>query len=785
LLTAFCFALAACQATADPPVAEWSVEPQSGGREPSYVGSGSRSEGLSLTRSAGAGGLAVLGTGRFVGADRTTSKIHPDAAGESAVSLNLVNLPIAEATKVVLGDIFGVDYVVDAALAGKITVHTAHPVSKTAALELFQSALRVGGAAVVRSDELYKVVPLDQAATAGGAVSTTAVDRTSLSIGENTRVVQLRYVSASEMKRVLEPMTVHGGIVRADDARRTLTLSGTQQDLATLEDVITMFDVDTMRGMSFALVPVKSADADVLAEDLRHVFGTDDKDGPMSGQVRFIGNKRLAAILVISAQPQYLSRARAWIERLDARAQGTEKQFFTYRVQNRPAKELLEVLSSMFGGNGAGHGANNGAPRFGQSSLSSGGDSGPFGPSSAPPTSPLGALSSSGPTSGPGGPGGTPGFFGSSGAGSGGSGFGANIGGPNDQPQSKGPQAAALGEDNRFKLGVDDAKNALVIMATPDDYKRIRRVIEALDVAPNQVFIEATIAEVSLTDELHFGVAWFLQKGANAGAFSGQIAGPNNVPTIPNSVLGNNLLGAPVGAAFPGFAYAVRASSVLATLNALNAITNVNILSTPSLTVLDNRQAVLQVGDQIPVTTLQSVAPLGNTFNSVSYLNTGVILAITPHISESGRLMLDIDQEVSNAVPGTGLGGNNPTIQQRKVKTQVAVADGESLMLGGLIQDSRSRNANQIPVAGDLPIIGNAFKDKDDTIDKKELIIMITPHVVRSLSEAREIAEEYKRKMLNVASKAVARPHDIEQSTRRTLLDDTSVSPWVLDRASR
>ncbi len=330
LLAAFSFALAACQATSDPPVAEWSVEPQSGVHEISR--GGARSDGLSLTRSAGAGGLAVQGTGRFIGTGQTTSKIEPDATGESDVTLNLVNLPIAEATKVVLGDILGVDYVVDAALGGKVTVHTAHPVRKAAALELFQSALRVAGAAVVRSGGLYKVVPLDQAATAGGGLSTAPVDRSSLTVGENTRVVQLRYVSASEMKRVLEPMTVHGGIVGADDARRTLTLSGTQQDLATLEDVIAMFDVDTMRGMSFALVPVKSADADALAEDLRHVFGTEDKDGPMSGQVRFIGNKRLAAILVISGQPQYLSRARAWIERLDARAQGTEKQFFTYRV---------------------------------------------------------------------------------------------------------------------------------------------------------------------------------------------------------------------------------------------------------------------------------------------------------------------------------------------------------------------------------------------------------------------------------------------------------------------
>ena len=797
LLAAICLALAACQTTSDPPVAEWSVEPQGAPRGALRAEGGSRGEGVSLARSEGSGGLAVRGSGRFVAAGRSTSKIDPDAGGENDVTLNLVNLPIAQAAKIVLGDILGADYVVAANLDGKVTVHTAHPVRKAAALELFESALRVAGASVVRSGGIYKIVPSDQAPTAGASVSTAPVDRTSLSVGENMRVVQLRYVSASEMKRVLEPMTIHGGIVRADDSRRTLTLSGTQQDLATLEDVIAMFDVDTMRGMSFALVPVKSADADQLAEDLRHVFGGDDKEGPMSGQVRFIGNKRLAAILVISSQPQYLSRARAWIERLDARAQGTEKQFFTYRVQNRPAKELLQVLSSMFGGDGSR--GNNVAPRFGQSTQSSGGDAG-FGQNGSGSASPLGALSSSGPTSAssgaglgaapgglgggggglggggsgaPGGPGGSPGFFGSAGTGS------------NDQQQSKGPQAVALGDDNRFRVGADEAKNALVVMATPEDYKRIRRVIEALDVAPNQVFIEATIAEVTLTDDLHFGVAWFLQQnhGIQSNGFSAQpsIGGQS----IPTTQLGNNLLGAPLGAIFPGFSYAVRATNVQVTLNALNAITNVNIISTPSLTVLDNRQAVLQVGDQIPVTTLQSVAALGNTFNSVSYLNTGVILAITPHISESGRLMLDIDQEVSNQAPGTGGNGSNPTIQQRRVKTQVAVADGESLMLGGLIQDSRSKTANQIPVAGDLPIIGNAFKDKDDRINKTELLIMITPHVVRTLNEAREIAEEYKRKMLNVASKAIARPHDIEQSTRRTLLDDTSVSPWILDRASR
>ena len=772
-------------------MAEWTVEPASAPRDAGRANASSKSRSLTLASSSDDRALLVSGSGRFVRAGRAPNA-QPSSAGEGDVTLNLVNLPIAQAVKVVLGDILGVDYVVDPKLDGKVTVHTAHPVSKATALELFQSALRVSGATVVHSGALYKVVPLDQAQTVGGIVSTEPVDRASLSIGESARVVQLRYVSAAEMKRLLEPMTVHGGVVHADNGRQTLTLSGTQQDIATLEDVIAMFDVDTMRGMSFALVPVKSADPDSMAEDLRKVFGTEEKEGPMSGMVRFVGNKRLSALLVMSPQPQYLSRARAWIERLDARAAGTQKQFFTYRVQNRPAKELQQVLASMFGSDGNGQGGANVAPRFGQTSLSSGGDSGPFGQSGSAPSSPLGALSSSGPTASPGGggtgagtgalpggPGGASGFFG------GGSATGQGAGAPNDQAQTKGAQTVGLGDENRIKLGVDDAKNALVVFATPDDYKRILRVIEALDVQPNQVFIEATIAEVTLTDELHFGVAWFLQKGVHSVGFSGQTPGSASVPTTPNDVLGNNLLGVPLGSVFPGFSYAIRASNVIATLNALNAITNVNILSTPSLTVLDNRQAVLQVGDQIPVTTLQSVAALGNTFNSVSYLNTGVILAITPHISESGRLMLEIDQEVSNPAPGSGTNGGNPTIQQRKVKTQVAVADGESLMLGGLIQESRSNATNQIPVAGDIPIFGNAFKDKDDTINKTELLIMITPHVIRSVSEAREIAEEYKRKMLHVSSKAIARPHDIEQSARRMLLDDTSVGPSLLDRASR
>ncbi|MBG0808318.1 type II secretion system secretin GspD [Methylosinus sp. H3A] len=759
-------AASACQSTNDPPVAEWSREALDGGSaSPGRVTSG---------RAAARGGRvaaeSIVGSGRFIG--EAVSRQKDDVRDEKdGVTLNLANLPIAQAAKVVLGDIVGVDYVVDPRIDGKVTVHTARPVKRAVAIELFQSALRVSGAAIIESGGVYKIVPLDQAA-AGASISVAPQALDTERLGSGARVVRLRYVSASELKRVLEPITRQGAVVRADDQRRTLTLTGSAQEIAALEDTIALFDVDTMRGMSFAVVPVTSADPDALAEDLRKVFGS-EREGPMNGMIQFIGNKHLSAILAITPQPGYLARARAWIERLDARAQGVQKQFFSYRVQNRPAKELVQVVGSMFGRDAGVAKTNDVSPRFGSSVLSSGGlstnsagssglGSSGLGSSSGQ----LGALSTTSSNSGSGGLGG----FGGSSNGGGGAGFGASNGASNSNgAQDQTSTASGLGEDSRFKIAVDEAKNAIVVMATPEDYKRLLRVIEKLDVLPNQVFIEATIAEVSLNDDLHFGVRWFLQKKSSMSGFS---TGDGNTPAA-NDALGNNLLGTAVDAVFPGFAYAFRAANAQVTLNALNQITNVNIISTPSLTVLDNRQAVLQVGDQVPVTTLSGATAQGGitTFNSVNYRDTGVILAITPHINESGRVMLELEQEVSNVAPGASSSSTTPTIQQRRVKTQVVVNDAESLMLGGLIQDSRTRGSSQVPVLGDVPFFGNAFKDKTDSAGKTELLIMITPHVVRSLGEARDITDEYKRKLLQIATKAKVRPRSIEGTARRVLLD--------------
>jgi general secretion pathway protein D len=257
------------------------------------------------------------------------------------------------------------------------------------------------------------------------------------------------------------------------------------------------------------------------------------------------------------------------------------------------------------------------------------------------------------------------------------------------------------------------------------------RVMSVLDAVPKQVLIEATIAEVTLTDGLKFGVRWQIMNQQHSGTFTDAVSGA-------------------VNSVFPGFSYAVTAANVAASLNALAKITDVNIVSSPSLTVMDNHPAILQIGDQVPITTQTAISTVtvgAPVVNSVSYRDTGVILGMTPQINESGRVLLDIEQEVSSVVATTTSNIDSPTIRQRRIRTSVAVNDGEALILGGLIQDSRTVARTQIPLLGDIPLIGNAFKNKANDIGKTELIIVITPRVILNSKDARAITEEFRREL--------------------------------------
>jgi len=628
------------------------------------------------------------------------------------VVLNLANVPLQQAAKTVLGDLLGVNYVVDPRVDGVVSVQTSNPVSKADALELFQTAIAPIGAVLVQNRGIYRIAPTDQAAT--GSVSTVRDATSSAVTGSSVRIVQLKFVAATEVARVLEPMVPKGAIVQADDARNIIAVKGSQAEIDSMLDSISIFDVDVMKGMSFAVVPVKAVQPEKMVDELKAVFAS-DKEGPLKGRVRFIPNTRLGAILVVTSNPSYLPRAQSWIRRLDARASGTEPQLHVYQVQNRTAAELGGILQSMFSQEMkvVRPTSRNVAPKSKQVSFGNDSTKSSTAGSGAPdPAMQAGLGKIADPT-------------------------GASRSSNNDLDGQSTDMvdnntSSSTGAEQQIKIVADDTKNSLLIMANDRDYQRVLRVVQGLDVVASQVLIEAVIAEVTLNDDLQFGLQWqFAKQGTPTATFSNALAGG-------------------VAAAFPGFNYAVNTANIAATLSALNALTHVNIISTPSLMVLDNKTARLQIGDQVPITTQTATSTVTSQtaiVNSITMQDTGVILSVTPRINESGRVQLDIEQEVSSVAKTTSSNIDSPTIQQRRVKTTVVVSDGEVLALGGMIQDSSNKTSNQLPILGDIPGLGAVFSNRTNSVQKTELVILITPKVVRDGTESRLVTEEYRRKM--------------------------------------
>ena len=672
-----------------------------------YAGESKRARLQKLLDSDGQGGKKDFEGFTQLGDDRQTGKpVSGGAAFASEelkdIKLNLVGVPIAEAAKSVLGDLLEVNYSVDARVNGNVTLQTSKPVTRRSLLALFEGVLRDSGAAIVDNGESYRIVPLADAARNVAALGNGQDDGTTL--GTRPHVISLKYVGADDMRQLLEPIIPAGLIVRADDRRNALLLAGSPREIATIKETISVFDVDWMKGMSFALVPVQSSKPDAIVADLEQIFET--RKGPLKNILRFVPNKRLKSVLVISSRSKYLKDAKSWIRKLDVLAESSEETLHVYRVQNRTAGELATVLQSVLTAKAR--------PR--RSAPESGGEVAP-----KPGAGESGVVAViDEPTAGPETPAAGPGSNSSydtdvTDTGS----LGGASAEADDTPQDQ-PRVVA-----------DDANNALLIFASRREYERILAVLEEVDSVPNQVLLEAVIAEVSLDDDLKFGVRWLFGEANNSSTFSSAASGA-------------------VASAFPGFSYFLKANDVSFTLNALSSVTDVRVLSSPSLVVLDNKKATLQVGDQVPVVTQSSRGTASGDapiVNNVELRDTGVILNVTPRVNDSGRVILDIEQEVSTVVKTTTSGIDSPTIRQRKIKTSVVISDGEALALGGLIQERETTGKTKVPVLGDLPLLGNAFREKTNAIARTELIIFIRPRVIRDLEEARRITREFRNEL--------------------------------------
>ncbi len=715
----------------------------------------------------GSAGIVVHGTDRFVGGETPVRAPLPGGI----VTLNLVETPLPVAAKAVLADTLGWGYTLDERASGTLTLQTGGPVTRDALLAMFETALGSRGLVLRRRGRTALIAP-------AGGTGVQPVQGPGAEAG--AVVVPLRWIAAAEMQAILASVAPREVLLRADRTRNVLILSGDAGQIRALRQTIEVFDVDWMRGMSTAMLPVRSANPRTIARDLSQIFNAEAAG--TGDMIRFVPNEALSAILVVSSRAVYLDRARAWLEQLESLAAERERQLFVYRIQNRSAKELAQVLQGVvaaetgmpvgtgigtagFGGAGLGGGIGSDMAGTGIGAAGYGGDPSTLGAGAAASGSQASAQSfSAQPSGGSGfgagasaaGPASSGHGFGQAGAGlapggvGGASTYGAApfAGGYGADPGAMGGYGGGYGGSygRRDAIGIvaDEANNSLVISATRNQYDKILRILGRLDAMPTQVLLETVIAEVTLNNDLRFGVQWFLNNG------SSQF---NNIQkdTFGNgSIAGTDALIKAAARGVPGFNYLLNAADFNVVLNALQGVTRVNVISSPNITVLDNRTAKLQVGDQVPIvqqtgqSALSANAPI---LNQIEMKDTGVILSVTPRVNKNGLVVLDINQEVSDVVKTTTSDINSPTIRQRRLATSVAVNDGRSLAIGGLVQEKAQIRSEIVPVLGDLPVLGPAFRNRIDERVRTELIVFIRPRVIRGTAEADRIAEDFRQQL--------------------------------------
>ncbi|MEQ1620009.1 MAG: type II secretion system secretin GspD [Methylococcales bacterium] len=652
-------------------------------------------------------------------------------SGEGSYSLNFDEADLGEVAKVVLSDILGQNYVLSPKVTGKVTLQTTDPLTKDELIPTLEMLLRMNNAVLIKDASIYHIEPDSEALYSSSFNAPGVAGRT----GYQIRVIPIRNVAVQDIVEVIKPLVQEKTILNVDNTRNILVASGTPDELGRVLDMVSTFDIDVLKGRSFALFPLTHVNPETIIKELEEVFSK--KGAEESSFFRFIPIERLNSVMAITHQARYLKDIESWISRLDRANTATGGGVNVYKVQNVDALELAATLGDIFVGGGQSSGSSAKlAPGKkavsvsnklgGKSDSSQSGSKAGAGLKSAANTNSAGNAAGGGSTS------------------------------------SGDAKVANVGE---IKIIADAANNSLVIVATAQEYGVILPIIKQLDILPLQVLIDATIAEVALTDKLKYGIEWYLREG--------------------NTAVGSGLSGVNLGdlankgaAAFAtgGLSLVQNSGAVQALLSAQASDGNVNVISSPSLMVLNNQEATIEVGTQIPILT-NSLAGVGvgslnsgigssgtaglTSSNSISYKDTGVKLGVIPRVNANGMVIMQIQQSVSDPVETTIGVTQSASISKKEINSSVAVQDGETIVLGGMIKETDTYNKAGIPFLHELPLIGPMFGNTTNDKIKTELVVLITPRVVKSKQDARVISDEFKRKLTGIYEEPV-KPEAVE-----------------------
>ena len=659
-------------------------------------------------------GTGVLVQGQQPGGGLPPGPVVQQTGG--GVVLNFEGADLREVVRNILGDILNESYTIDAAVGGQVTIRTTSGIPREALAATLETLLRMNGATMVKENGLYKVLP-SASAVRGNVTPQLGNSQRALPPGFSVQIVPLRYVGVREMLKILEPFAKDAAAVRPDDLRNLLILSGTERELKHLLETIDMFDVDWMAGMSVGLFVLSNADVKAVSQDLDKALG-DRTQGPFAGILRIIPVERLNALLVITPQAKYLDEAKKWIDRLDQPGGGDGPRFYVYNLQNQRAEKLGPLLTQAFTGRQQ-QAATQAPPTLAPGT--------PAGTIVNPPTfqslPPLGQTSTPTPT-------------------------------PPPQPATPvqtavGRVGEGIGIVRNIQVVADKDNNTLLIVATPPEYAVIEQALKKLDVPSRQVSIEVTIASVTLTDEIDFGVEWLFKGGAPSGRGAGGLftrSTPFNPAVNTTSSDTTNAL-----SLAQGFTYIINNANfpggVQAVLHLLDTYGDTKVVANPHLAALDNQKATIKAGNRIPVNQQSIVGSTTNVITTAAqYIDTGVLLQVTPHINAGGLVTLEVDAEVST--PGATTDPTvAPPINTRSVQTLLAVPTGQTMVMGGLISEENQNSSKGLPLISRIPILGGLFGDQALTNNRTELVLFITPRVVENEADVARIIDDLRRRM--------------------------------------
>ena len=604
------------------------------------------------------------------------------------IALSFERANIREVIKVVLGDILKLNYTVEPGVDGEVTINTSKPIAKASLLATLESLLQVHGAVVYKDPQgTYRIAPRSSMRGRGFAPDTSK----KLPAGYGIKIVPLRFIPAVEMRKILEPLANPDAFVRVDSNRNLLVLAGSSAELHNLLQTINTFDIDVLQGMSVGLYQIHNVEAAVVAKNLDALFG-ESGNSPMAGMIKIMPIEHLNSLMIISASPDYLKSMKDWVDRFD-RVKATEgQQLYVYHVQNGEAKYLADMLSQIFMGKKSQADKKalpNVAPNLQKANLSSANASEETASEVVKPAKTM-------------------------------------LGNA---------EGLSITQNKDTRIVADQTNNSLMIMATQAVYQQISQALKRIDIPPMQVLVEASIVEVKLSKNLEYGLQWYFKNGFGGSRHSG--SGGLDADGI-----------AGITSSIAGFSYSIANASkqIVGMLNLLAKNSQLNVISSPSILVLDNQEAEIRVGDQQPIFAGSTTTSGGLRTDSIQYKDTGVSLKVTPRVNSSGMITMSLVQEVTDVGEVDQATGQRSFLQ-RNIKSKVAVKTGETIVLGGLIRDNSTAGKQGVPKLHKVPIIGNLFGATNKQSTRTELLVLITPTAIRNQKDLYKTGEELRSKM--------------------------------------